>query len=115
VPRGLGGDWSTHDAGGADEDADAPRRTFGARPPARGGFGARGGAEGVDFQPDYSSDEDPSSHLRVGGAVHHPVFGRGNVVRLMGRGPGARAVIRFFGVGEKTLALTHAKLTPLDS
>jgi hypothetical protein len=68
----------------------------------------------VDFQPDYAADDDPSARLRVGGAVHHSVFGRGNVVRLMGRGPTGRAVVRFAKVGEKTLALSHAKLTPLD-
>ncbi|MCE9634640.1 MAG: UvrD-helicase domain-containing protein [Planctomycetes bacterium] len=106
--------WGTRPAtsgtsGGAPRAAPGPR-------PGGGSFGSGrpSGAPGADFQPDYSSDDDPSSRMRVNGAVHHAVFGRGNVVRLIGHGPSARAVVRFFGVGEKTLSLAHAKLTILD-
>ena len=62
---------------------------------------------------DYSADDDPSSALRVGLHVQHPTFGPGKVRRLMGRGPNARAVVFFERAGEKTLALSHAKLSPL--
>ena len=46
--------------------------------------------------------------------MHHPVFGPGKVRRLMGRGANARAVVFFEKSGEKTLALSHAKLQPLE-
>ncbi len=99
VPTGLGGSWRTH------EEPTAP-------PPARSRSAP------ADFEadplPDYGADEDSSAALRVGLAVQHAVFGRGKVRRLMGRGPGARAVVFFERVGEKTLALSHAKLSPLE-
>lgn len=117
VPAGLGGDWRTYgrdDAGpDADSDAPPPRRFGGVRPQAQA---AR--PTSADFVPDEAPDEahdhDPSSGLRVGLAVQHAVFGRGTIVQLIGRGPAARAKVRFRSVGEKTLSLTHAKLTPLE-
>jgi DNA helicase-2/ATP-dependent DNA helicase PcrA len=95
VPTGLGGSWKTHD-----------------EPVARP-FGRRSHAAEFDADPapDYSADDDPSSALRVGLAVHHATFGRGHVRRLMGRGANARAVVFFERAGEKTLALSHAKLS----
>jgi DNA helicase II / ATP-dependent DNA helicase PcrA len=101
VPRGLGGDWSTY----ADDQPEV--RALGRR-------GAPAREEHADFQPDYGSDDDPSAGLRVGGVVQHPIYGRGKVVQLSGRGPKARAVVRFQTVGEKTLALSFVKLQVLD-
>jgi len=98
TPTGLGGTWRTH----ADPDA----RPFERR---------RGAAAEFEADPvvDYAADHDPSSALRVGLAVQHPTFGPGKVRRLMGRGQSARAVVFFERAGEKTLALSHAKLSPL--
>jgi len=99
VPTGLGGSWRTHDEPGA--------RPFAKRPHAAAEFDA-------DPAPDYAADDDPSAALRVGLAVHHATFGRGHVRRLMGRGANARAVVFFERAGEKTLALSHAKLSPIE-
>ena len=98
VPTGLGGSWRTH------EHPEHPR-------PSRRGAAAEFEA---DAAVDYSADDDPSAALRVGLMVSHPVFGPGRVRRLMGRGPSARAVVAFERAGEKTLALSHAKLTTLE-
>ena len=68
--------------------------------------------EGVDAAPDYDGvDEDPYTALRPGARVSHSAFGTGVVRRMMGTGTRARVVIFFSGKGEKTLALSHAKLT----
>jgi DNA helicase-2/ATP-dependent DNA helicase PcrA len=68
--------------------------------------------EGVDAVPDYDGvDEDPYAVLRPGARVSHSSFGTGVVRRMMGTGTRARVVIFFSGKGEKTLALSHAKLT----
>ncbi len=69
---------------------------------------------GVDPVVSYDGvDDDPSSQLRVGQRVSHGVFGEGTIRRLMGAGERARVVVFFRSAGEKTLALSHAKLTPL--
>jgi DNA helicase-2/ATP-dependent DNA helicase PcrA len=68
--------------------------------------------EGVDAVPDYDGvDADPHAVLQPGARVRHSKFGDGVVRRLMGSGTRARVVIFFSRQGEKTLALTHAKLT----
>ena len=99
VPAGLGGSWRTH--AGPETPAFERRRSAAAE------FEA-------DPVADYAQDDDPGSALRVGLAVHHATFGNGKIRRLMGRGPNARAVVFFERVGEKTLALSHAKLSPLE-
>jgi DNA helicase-2/ATP-dependent DNA helicase PcrA len=102
TPTGLGGTWRNH----ADPREDADVRPFVKKPHASHDFEA-------DPVVDYAADDDPSAALRVGLDVEHPTFGPGKVRRLMGRGPNARAVVFFERSGEKTLALSHAKLSPL--
>ena len=52
--------------------------------------------------------------LRVGQSVFHTKFGEGVIVTLEGRGTDARAQINFGRHGTKWLALSVAKLTPVD-
>ncbi len=90
--------------------------SWGARNRSGGSGGSGVDGPSSDFQPDEfpgrASAPAPGG-LRVGGPVEHAAFGRGNVVRLIGSGEAARVVVRFFGVGEKTLSVAHAKLKPL--
>jgi DNA helicase-2/ATP-dependent DNA helicase PcrA len=53
--------------------------------------------------------------LRVGQAVFHNKFGEGVILTLEGSGPDARAQVNFGRHGMKWLALSVAKLTPIDS
>jgi ATP-dependent DNA helicase UvrD/PcrA len=89
-----------------------------------GGYGGNRGrrsggdsswSEGVDAAPSYDGvDHDPDAvRLHEGLRVEHSKFGRGRIRRLMGQGIGAKAVVHFQRYGEKTLALSHAKLTPV--
>jgi len=56
-----------------------------------------------------------SSHgLRSGQGVFHTKFGEGVIVTLEGSGPDARAQVNFGRHGMKWLALSVAKLTPVD-
>jgi DNA helicase-2/ATP-dependent DNA helicase PcrA len=102
VPTGLGGSWRTHE----DPEHAPAYRTMSRPRPASDDFEA-------DPAVDYAADDDPSAALRVGLAVHHEKFGRGSVRRLVGRGANAKAVVFFDRVGEKTLVLAYAKLTPM--
>ncbi len=52
--------------------------------------------------------------LRVGQTVFHTKFGEGIVTTLEGLGPDARAQVQFGRHGSKWLALSIAKLTPVD-
>ena len=52
--------------------------------------------------------------LRTGQSVFHTKFGEGVVLTLEGRGSDARAHINFGRHGLKWLALSIAKLTPID-
>ncbi len=99
TPTGLGGTWRTH--------AEPDDRPFEAKRRPTHDFD-------VDPVVDYSADDDPSRALRVGLNVSHPTFGPGKVRRLMGRGQGARAVVFFERAGEKILAVSQAKLSPID-
>jgi DNA helicase-2/ATP-dependent DNA helicase PcrA len=51
--------------------------------------------------------------LRVGDDVRHAKFGEGVILLLRGEGDKAEAVVRFPGVGEKTLLLAWSPLTKL--
>lgn len=52
----------------------------------------------------------PSISLNIGDLVQHERFGMGTVCELDGSGNGAKAVVDFQGVGQKTLLLSFAKL-----
>ena len=52
--------------------------------------------------------------LRVGQGVFHNKFGEGVIVTLEGSGEDARAQVRFGRHGLKWLALSVAKLTPVE-
>ncbi len=52
----------------------------------------------------------PSISLNIGDLVQHERFGMGTVCELDGCGNGAKAVVDFQGVGQKTLLLSFAKL-----
>ena len=54
------------------------------------------------------------SGLRSGQSVFHTKFGEGVVLTLEGRGADARAQVNFGRHGLKWLALSIAKLTPID-
>ena len=56
-----------------------------------------------------------SSHgLRSGQSVFHTKFGEGVIVTLEGTGEDARAQVNFGRHGMKWLALSVAKLTPIE-
>ena len=55
-----------------------------------------------------------SGGLRVGQSVFHTKFGEGVIVTLEGAGDDARAQVNFGRHGVKWLALSIAKLTPID-
>ena len=63
------------------------------------------------FLPDST---DPAHGLRVGLQVFHNKFGEGKVLTLEGEGADARAQISFPRHGTKWLALSVAKLTPVE-
>jgi len=52
--------------------------------------------------------------LRLGQSVFHTKFGEGVVLTLEGSGEDARAQVNFGRHGPKWLALSVAKLTPVD-
>ena len=56
----------------------------------------------------------PSHGLRSGQGVFHTKFGEGVIVTLEGQGADARAQVNFGRHGMKWLALSVAKLTPVD-
>ncbi len=65
----------------------------------------------------FSPPPPPAAHtggLRVGQSVFHNKFGEGVVLVLEGRGADARAQVQFGRHGAKWLALSIAKLTPVD-
>ncbi len=61
-----------------------------------------------------SQGSGPGTLLRVGQGVFHNKFGEGVVVTLEGSGADARAQVNFGRHGMKWLALSVAKLTPVD-
>jgi len=52
----------------------------------------------------------PSIDLKTGDDVHHPKFGEGVILQLLGSGDNAEVTINFVDVGEKTLLLGWANL-----
>ena len=58
----------------------------------------------------HSSASRPTTFLNIGDVVQHERFGMGTVRSVDGSGNGAKAVVDFQGVGQKTLLLSFAKL-----
>jgi DNA helicase II / ATP-dependent DNA helicase PcrA len=56
----------------------------------------------------------PSHGLKSGQSVFHTKFGEGVIVTLEGSGEDARAQVNFGRHGMKWLALSVAKLTPIN-
>ncbi|AOW15665.1 DNA helicase II [Hydrogenophaga crassostreae] len=95
----------------------------------RGGFN-RGGAPAAlqpAWSPGWASGSDPrglggksnpepdrGTDIKAGLKVFHNKFGEGKVLALEGAGPDARAQVSFTRHGVKWLALSVAKLTPVD-
>ncbi len=52
----------------------------------------------------------PSPSLKVGDDVHHPKFGEGVILQLLGSGDNAEVTINFVDIGQKTLLLGWANL-----
>jgi DNA helicase-2/ATP-dependent DNA helicase PcrA len=99
--------------------------------PGRGAPGRGAPARGAGLQPAWSpgwaSGSDPKglggksnpepdrgTDIRAGMAVFHNKFGEGKVLALEGAGADARAQVGFTRHGVKWLALSVAKLTPVD-
>jgi len=79
------------------------------------GLGSIVGAGRVQAQePPVLSRAAPSHGLRAGQGVFHNKFGEGVIVTLEGSGEEARAQVNFGRHGMKWLALSIAKLTPVD-
>lgn len=87
------------------------------------GLGSVVGAGRIDSRPAYAAPPPPApswtkpkeAHgLRVGQAVFHNKFGEGVVLTLEGSGTDARAQVNFGRHGAKWLALSVAKLTPVE-
>jgi DNA helicase-2/ATP-dependent DNA helicase PcrA len=79
------------------------------------------GAGRVDAAPVPQAMQDKRSatssgghRLRQGQSVFHTKFGEGVIVTLEGSGAEARAQVNFGRHGMKWLALSVAKLTPID-
>jgi DNA helicase-2/ATP-dependent DNA helicase PcrA len=97
----------------------------------RGGYGSRGAGAPAVLQPAWSpgwaSGSDPKglggksnpepdrgTDIKTGMKVFHNKFGEGKVLALEGAGAEARAQVSFTRHGVKWLALSVAKLTPVD-
>jgi len=69
----------------------------------------------VEPAPAFVQQKQKDEHgLRVGQGVFHNKFGEGVIVTLEGSGADARAQVNFGRHGMKWLALSVAKLTPVD-
>lgn len=79
------------------------------------GLGSVVGAGRVEPTPSFVSQKQKDEHgLRVGQSVFHNKFGEGVIVTLEGSGADARAQVNFGRHGMKWLALSVAKLTPVE-
>jgi len=79
------------------------------------GLGSMVGAGRVEPAPPALQPKAPSHGLRSGQGVFHNKFGEGVIVTLEGSGADARAQVNFGRHGMKWLALSVAKLTPVDN
>jgi DNA helicase-2/ATP-dependent DNA helicase PcrA len=81
------------------------------------GLGSMVGAGRVEPRAPSASPIVPAAGthgLRSGQSVFHTKFGEGVIITLEGRGEDARAQVNFGRHGMKWLALSVAKLTPVD-
>ena len=82
---------------------------------AAGGSGyPRDLAPGHFASPPVPPQKAPTHGLRAGQQVFHGKFGEGTVLTLEGQGDDARAQVKFGRHGIKWLALSVAKLTPVE-
>ncbi|HVC21402.1 MAG TPA: UvrD-helicase domain-containing protein [Vicinamibacterales bacterium] len=83
--------------------------------PERPSRGSRSGREEAVHAPSYAyEDEDQSAPaLRPGALVRHPLFGVGTVLSIEPLDDDAKLVVRFDGVGRKTLRARYARLEPV--
>jgi DNA helicase-2/ATP-dependent DNA helicase PcrA len=75
--------------------------------------GRAGGGAGSDADFDYSYSQempDGDEEIRPGMRVHHPVFGEGVILEVIGGGINQKLKIRFTRVGVKTVLLRFAHL-----
>jgi DNA helicase-2/ATP-dependent DNA helicase PcrA len=78
------------------------------------GLGSMVGAGRVDERQAPFAPKAPSHGLRSGQGVFHNKFGEGVIVTIEGQGDDARAQVNFGRHGMKWLALSVAKLTPVE-
>jgi DNA helicase-2/ATP-dependent DNA helicase PcrA len=78
------------------------------------GMGSMVGAGRVEPRAPTVVPKAPSHGLRAGQSVFHNKFGEGVIVTLEGSGEDARAQVNFGRHGTKWLALSVAKLTPVE-
>ncbi|WP_439115010.1 UvrD-helicase domain-containing protein [Hydrogenophaga sp.] len=110
--------WSAGGGGGAAGGTGSwqnGRRNVGAAPVLQPswspGFAERGDPKGLGQN---APEPDRGTHLKAGKKVFHNKFGEGKVVAIEGAGADARAQVNFSRHGVKWLALSVAKLTPVD-
>jgi DNA helicase-2/ATP-dependent DNA helicase PcrA len=79
------------------------------------GLGSIVGAGRVTPEPaSVQASREKGTGFRAGQSVFHTKFGEGVIVTLEGSGEDARAQVNFGRHGMKWLALSVAKLTPVD-
>jgi DNA helicase-2/ATP-dependent DNA helicase PcrA len=75
------------------------------------GFADRGDPQGLG---QTAPSPDRGTDVKAGQNVFHNKFGQGKVLAIEGAGTDARAQVNFSRHGVKWLALSVAKLTPVD-
>jgi DNA helicase-2/ATP-dependent DNA helicase PcrA len=75
------------------------------------GFAERGDPKGLGQS---APEPDRQTGVKAGQKVFHNKFGEGKVLSIEGAGADARAQVSFSRHGVKWLALSVAKLTPVD-
>jgi DNA helicase-2/ATP-dependent DNA helicase PcrA len=90
----------------------APARGAGLQPAWSPGWASGSDPKGLGGK--SNPEPDRGTDIRAGMAVFHNKFGEGKVLALEGAGADARAQVGFTRHGVKWLALSVAKLTPVD-
>jgi DNA helicase-2/ATP-dependent DNA helicase PcrA len=90
----------------------APGRGAGLQPAWSPGWASGSDPKGLGGK--SNPEPDRGTDIRAGMAVFHNKFGEGKVLALEGAGADARAQVGFTRHGVKWLALSVAKLTPVD-